>query len=228
MLFRKSISNTKRFFQKTLQTFKSFLSGGYERLPKTPRCNPFSCSRGSGGDDMNMFPSYEELDMFYTDFTNNWDADKDKALKKRFKKKTKSNKTNHEEEEEVYSGSFKEFSKASKAKNDQIERRQDDHDTRKRIVYEGKRGESCNNKGVREGRACLVAQKLRELEMMDVSNVDHVLDIEEVLHYYSRLTCPAYVDIVDKFFMNMYSEFLGPAPPVSSHGNNSRRMLYTQ
>ena len=44
--------------------------------------------------------------------------------------------------------------------------------------------------------------------MMDIINVDHVLDIE-VLYYYSRLTCPAYLDIVDKFFMDMYAEFFG-------------------
>ena len=46
----------------------------------------------------------------------------------------------------------------------------------------------------------MVEQKLRELEMLDMNNVEYVLDIEEVLHYYSRLTCPAYLEIVDKFF----------------------------
>jgi hypothetical protein len=68
-----------------------------------------------------------------------------------------------------------------------------------------------------------VAQKLKELEMMDVSNVEHVLDVEEVLHYYSRLTCPAYLDIVDKFFMDMYAEFI--APPANPRSVNSRPRL---
>ena len=40
--------------------------------------------------------------------------------------------------------------------------------------------------------------------MMDIINVDHVLDIE-VLYYYFRLACPAYLDTVDKFFMDMYA-----------------------
>ncbi|KAJ1393511.1 hypothetical protein SESBI_34874 [Sesbania bispinosa] len=63
----------------------------------------------------------------------------------------------------------------------------------------------------------MVEKKLRELEMLDMSNVDYVLDIEEVLHYYSRLTCPAYLEIVDKFFMEMYSEFFdGPGKPAIS------------
>ncbi|XP_057736283.1 uncharacterized protein LOC130951605 [Arachis stenosperma] len=56
----------------------------------------------------------------------------------------------------------------------------------------------------------IVEEKLRELEMLDISNVEYVLDIEEVLHYYSRLTCPAYLQIVDSFFMQIYSEFFAP------------------
>jgi hypothetical protein len=55
-------------------------------------------------------------------------------------------------------------------------------------------------------RRYMVEEKLKELEMLDINNVDHVMDIEEVLHYYSRLTCPAYVEIVDRFFMEMYSD----------------------
>ncbi|KAL4193948.1 hypothetical protein AMTRI_Chr05g66320 [Amborella trichopoda] len=53
-----------------------------------------------------------------------------------------------------------------------------------------------------------VAQKLRELEMLERGNVEHVLDIEETLHYYSRLTCPFYVDIFNKFFLDMYPDSL--------------------
>ncbi|PNX55583.1 hypothetical protein L195_g047003 [Trifolium pratense] len=62
----------------------------------------------------------------------------------------------------------------------------------------------------------VVEKKLKELEMLEMSNVDYILDIEEVLHYYSRLTCPLYIEIVDKFFMEMYSEFFGcPETPAS-------------
>lgn len=61
-----------------------------------------------------------------------------------------------------------------------------------------------------ERRSWLVEEKLKELEMLDKSNVDHILDIEEVLHYYSRLTCPAYLELVDKFFLDIYAEFFKP------------------
>ncbi|KAG5512776.1 hypothetical protein RHGRI_038823 [Rhododendron griersonianum] len=50
-----------------------------------------------------------------------------------------------------------------------------------------------------DGMQTIMAQKMKELEMMDVNDVDHVLDIEEVLHLYSRLKSPVYPDIVNKF-----------------------------
>lgn len=53
-------------------------------------------------------------------------------------------------------------------------------------------------------RGCLLAEKMKELEMAEVFNKDHVMDIEEALHYYSLITCPVYQDIVDRFFMDMY------------------------
>lgn len=68
-----------------------------------------------------------------------------------------------------------------------------------------------------------LAKKMKELEMMDVNDMDHVLDIEEVLNYYSRLTCPAYKDIVDKFFMDMYAEYYLP-PPSASVRSSMRKL----
>ncbi|KAL3632982.1 hypothetical protein CASFOL_025966 [Castilleja foliolosa] len=52
-----------------------------------------------------------------------------------------------------------------------------------------------------------IARKMKDLEMMDANDMDHVLDVEEVLHYYSRLNCPSYVEIVDKFFMDIHSDY---------------------
>ncbi|KAK1376015.1 hypothetical protein POM88_032208 [Heracleum sosnowskyi] len=60
----------------------------------------------------------------------------------------------------------------------------------------------------------------------DVYNKDHVMDIEEALHYYSLITCPVYQDIVDRFFMDIYSEFLLPHPSASIH-NSTRRLHST-
>ena len=58
----------------------------------------------------------------------------------------------------------------------------------------------------RNNKAHVLAQKMKAMDMMDAGDLEHVLDIEEVLHYYSRLKSPVYLDIVDKFFKDMQSE----------------------
>ncbi|KAI3759678.1 hypothetical protein L6452_07670 [Arctium lappa] len=72
----------------------------------------------------------------------------------------------------------------------------------------------------------VLEQKMKELEMMDMKDEEHVLDIEEVLHYYSLLTSPIYQGLVDKFFTDMYSEFLLPQPSIRTNSiNGSMRKL---
>lgn len=66
-----------------------------------------------------------------------------------------------------------------------------------------------------------LALKMKELEMMDSSDVEHVLDIEEALHYYSRLTSPVYLDIVDKFFTDMHSEYTLPHSSLTNKHSRS-------
>ncbi|KAG8388338.1 hypothetical protein BUALT_Bualt02G0115300 [Buddleja alternifolia] len=73
-----------------------------------------------------------------------------------------------------------------------------------------------------------LAQKMKELEMMDMNDMDHVVDIEEVLHYYSHLKSPVYLEIVDNFFMDMYLEFHLPMPLTRSVNNSMRRMGSTR
>ncbi|KAG8379952.1 hypothetical protein BUALT_Bualt07G0143100 [Buddleja alternifolia] len=95
-------------------------------------------------------------------------------------------------------------------------------------VKQEKKARKCNERKQEEFSSGLLAanalaQKMKELEMMDVNDVDHVLDVEEVLHYYSRLTCPAYQEIVDKFFMDMHSGFNTPQPCTSV--NSSMRKV---
>ncbi|GAU13855.1 hypothetical protein TSUD_261820 [Trifolium subterraneum] len=70
--------------------------------------------------------------------------------------------------------------------------------------------------------AHVLAQKMKELDMMDSGDLEHVLDIEEALHYYSRLKSPVYVDIVDKFFRDINSEFIAPQPSVSFKSSKER------
>lgn len=76
-----------------------------------------------------------------------------------------------------------------------------------------KREENARKKSSSFRGAEALARKMKELEMMDINDdQDHALDIEEVLHNYSQLSCPAYLEMVDKFFMDMYTELLVPLP----------------
>jgi len=81
-----------------------------------------------------------------------------------------------------------------------------------------------NSKGMKEGAHDL-AQKMKELEMMNTGDVEHELDIEEALHYYSRLTSPVYLDIVDKFFTDMHTEFSVQDSSVSVKRSKSKGRL---
>lgn len=70
----------------------------------------------------------------------------------------------------------------------------------------------------------LLEQQMKDLEMMDVGDVDHVSDVKEALHCYSLLTSPVYVEMVNKFFMDMYTDFHMLQPGISISSSNSSRL----
>lgn len=216
-----SISRTKKFFQKTIKNFKSFFSPGYyQRLPKASPHSKFSYSvaaASSSAMDMTSNTSYQDMEKLYTDFSDQWESENEKA-RRRMKKKAASALPS-KQESEVYSGSYISLSNASHAqKKNKVEKKEEgggNNNKRSLTIQKGRKKESSSSSSsfmsmcMKEHRYCMVEQKLRELEMLDMNNVEYVLDIEEVLHYYSRLTCPVYLEIVDKFFMEIYSEFFG-------------------
>lgn len=201
MLLKKPFAKTHNFFNRSLQNLKTFIFGGYKRLPKAPSFNPFSCSSRRSHKD-------HQFDPYYPEFLEEVEPGQDNA-------KT-------EMEKNIVS--MKEPMKEGVESPVKIKEEERGGKTEK------KTGNS--NAGSQSGKPYLkkenggnywLAQKMKEMEMMDVGNVDHVLDIEEVLHYYSRLKSPVYLDIVDKFFTDMHSEILYPQPSVSK--NNSKRRL---
>lgn len=214
MLLRDSISHTKKFIQRTIDGFKSLFSKGnmYERLPKKPPFHPFSCGRDATGGDIGT--GYKELDNFYSEFTHQWDSSKSRMKNKGQKKPlfTRTQKT-----QELYHAdtSQKLVSVAITQQKEEFctenhaERREFGQNKRPNyMISQGKRqSPDLCSRSARERRLCLVAEKLKELELIAEGAADHKMDVEEVLHYYSRLTCPAYLDIVDKFFTEMCAEF---------------------
>ncbi|KAB2611324.1 hypothetical protein D8674_019356 [Pyrus ussuriensis x Pyrus communis] len=89
--------------------------------------------------------------------------------------------------------------------------KEEDQCSPKKIKQEG---------GNANAKSYTLARRMKEFEMVDSSDMEQVLDVVEALHYYSRLKSPAYLDIVDKFFLDMYTNF--SIPPTSISVNNSK------
>ncbi|XWS20303.1 hypothetical protein CRYUN_Cryun31cG0088900 [Craigia yunnanensis] len=208
MLLMESIQKTKNFFHKTVKNLKSFFFVGYQQLSKPPLPDPFSCTGGSR--------KKHQKDRFYTNFYKEWEVGLEKA-KTRKKNDTVTLKEQMRVEDEC-SGSFINFADKSPVKN----KKQNGGKEEKKKVRSSKlsKGEE-QFYYKRNGGNYALAQKMMELEMMDVGDMEHVLDVEEALHYYSRLRSPVYLSIVDKFFMDMYSEF--SVPQASASINSSKR-----
>ncbi|KAK9066244.1 hypothetical protein SSX86_013565 [Deinandra increscens subsp. villosa] len=193
MLLRKTIHKTKKFVRKTLQSFKSFILGGYTKLTKSPSLSLLSTNNLS---NIKM----QHLDNFYKEFCEQWDNDGNNI------------KLAENHDIESNRSMINSRDQRSVAGSSSLEEQKDV-------------GSSKHLKGVDQSN--ILEQKMKELEMMDVKDDEHVSDIEEVLHYYSLLTSPIYQDLVDKFFTDMYSDFNPPQPPVRSGSslNSSIRRL---
>ncbi|KAJ7962997.1 putative ATP-dependent RNA helicase DDX11-like protein [Quillaja saponaria] len=207
MLIRETIQKTKIFFHKTLKNFKILLFGGYQKLPRSLSFHPFSCSSAHRR-------TYSK-DNFYKDLYDEWEAEL-LSMKK----------TNNDGilaskkpviENDASKGSFMQFSKKNPVKNKQEGRAME----RNKNTQLGKVEDLCSQK--KNGGGHVLAQKIKDLEMMDAGDVEQVLDIEEAIHYYSCLKSPVYQNIVNQFFMDMYSEF--SVPEASASINKSKRRL---
>ncbi|GMP22298.1 hypothetical protein CsSME_00000380 [Camellia sinensis var. sinensis] len=195
MLLRNTFHKTKMFFHKTLQNLKSFLFGRYKKLPKTRPINPLYGSNGN--------PKWQQLDQFNRNFYEQWQSDNDKVIKSK----------ELMNEVDTTNGSFTKFEDRNALKSECKVREKEE----KKIgsISQGRGGEACSQTGNGGEESYMLAEKMRELEMMAMNDVDHVLDIEEVLHNYLRLMCPVYLAIVDNFFVDMYSEFLILKPSMT-------------
>ncbi|KAJ8773452.1 hypothetical protein K2173_004282 [Erythroxylum novogranatense] len=205
MRLRGSFQKTKNLFHATLQRLRSIFFAEYQKLPKPIPCNPFSCGRE------NM--KHRLADRCCTEFCNEWECDLEKARKRKNNTLMVSMETNATEG--ASNGCIIEFAKSP------LKEKEVKEEKKKRYSHVKRQEEKCANNIKEEGYA--LANKMKELEMMDVCDVEHVLDVEEALHYYSRLKSPVYLDIVDKFFTDMYTEFSTPQPTVSI--TNSKRRL---
>lgn len=207
MFLRRSIQKTKNFFHKRMRNLKSLLVSGYHKLPTAPSFNAVPRKT-------------QQLDNLYRDISEEWEPDHDDELmdikKNNIMAKSATSEGNVSHRSSITSHA--EQSSVVKTTSQEEKKTASWHEQRKRGCFFIESGSG-------KERGYILVEKMKELEMMDEYDMDHVLDVEEVLHHYSRLTCPVYLDIVDKFFTDMYSEFLLPQPSASL--NNSRRRLHS-
>lgn len=211
MLLEETIHKSKSLVKKTIQSFKSFFFGGYQKLPKSLSFNAFSCGSSKLKDC--------KADQIYTDFYEEWESQLDEISKKDSKVAI-TLEEKMKEEENACSGSFTKIPKSPVKTKEEVELKEKE---KKKIgsSHLGK-GKESNSKKTKAGGHVL-AQKMKELEMVDAGDMEQALDIEEAVHYYSRLKSPVYLDIVDKFFLDMYSDF--SLPQASAKITSSKRRL---
>ena len=203
MLLRETDHKTKVSFHKSLRNFRSFLHGGYQKLPRSFSFNPFLCGICNA--------RTHTSDRFYNEFYDHLQSDLSRM--KRF-----GNNEISKSKEPAIEDAACSFMLAKQS-------------PQKKSFHEDKPKERKNKGNSQLGKkedlnngahVLLLAQKMRELDMMDKGDLEHVLDIEEALHYYSRLKSPVYLDIVDQFFMAMHSELSVPQPSVSVRPSKQR------
>ncbi|XP_010465611.1 PREDICTED: uncharacterized protein LOC104745928 [Camelina sativa] len=69
--------------------------------------------------------------------------------------------------------------------------------------HQEKKTEPCSS---RSSRDCdTMEKKINEMYMIETGDIEQALDVEEALHYYSRIRSPVYLNIVDKFLTDLYS-----------------------
>ncbi|KAL6134448.1 hypothetical protein ACLB2K_066679 [Fragaria x ananassa] len=210
MVLKETMHKSKELYEKTIQNLKSFICGGYKKLPKSLSLNPCIC-----GSDLKYHPT----DEFYTDYYDEWESTIDKV------KKRDSTSKETIMDEDPCTDSFIMFPKQSPKKNKQGGLLRDKKPSGRSTCDLGKGKDQSSFQSMHGNRGSnVLAKRMKEFEMVDTGDVEQVLDVEEALHYYSRLKSPVYLDIVDKFFLDMYSDFsVPPAPSISI--NNSKQRL---
>ncbi|KAK8584801.1 hypothetical protein V6N13_138747 [Hibiscus sabdariffa] len=204
-----SIQKTKNLFHKSVDNLKSFL---YQKLSKPTLPDPFPCSGCSRKKD--------RKDRSLAEFSYNWEVGLEESKIMNNDAIVAMSKEHMTDEDEC-GGSLMNFSDTSPDPVKKIKETGGKEGKKKVRSSKLSKGEEQYYYKRNGDGSYALAQKMKELEMMDVGDMEHELDVEEALHYYSRLKSPVYLSIVDRFFMDMYTEF--SLPQASASINSSKR-----
>ncbi|GLJ29738.1 hypothetical protein SUGI_0586840 [Cryptomeria japonica] len=174
-----------------VESIKDFLLGGYHRLSKPSSFHLFSCMENPKKGFRHCDPNFcNDSDGFYA-----WSTDQEEDMK------MSANCTPKKDLAQNFqlSGNIQGNCNFLKVKSDHEDRR-----NKLKKVAEEK--EKCSAR-LRAEAYKKMEKKLKEIVVLDNNSVEDVLDIEEFLHCYSRLTCPFYIDMVNRFFLDISSDF---------------------
>lgn len=195
VVIKQTFTKTKKFFQSRFRNLKSFLQGSYRNTPSPLAKTIFSNS-------IKINYKAQDLDCLYKSFSNRWVHESNEVSKRT---------------EEIFL-----VPKEERKGDDQsvADYKLEDLKEEKKVSYKSIRKQEKEASFI---AANALAHKMKQLEMIDINDVDNVMDVEEVLHYYSRLTSPVYQEMVDKFFMDMHLEYNVPKP-LKSRNNSMRKV----
>ncbi|CAI9767192.1 unnamed protein product [Fraxinus pennsylvanica] len=165
MMLKESFHKIKNFIHRTFRNLKSSLQGDYQKLPKTPHVNPL------------FYPKMQELDNFYRDFSQHWDSDHNKLLKKKKRGPFLVKEIRKRDEKSSCSGSYMNGARKE-------EKKTDESSTVCQTCMEGKQVDSSSQ--IVNG----LAQKMKEMEKFDMNDLNHVMDMEEGVVSFTTLGRP--------------------------------------
>lgn len=216
---RRLFSRVKRFLRRrTVEPIKDLLLGGYQRLPKASSFLGLACT------EPKIHESFLAQESFYSDLYAesmkesdqlNKPNDQQAALDINHSAQTESAPTGdgRDREDIMVIGSFLNFGNIRNGRlvdNNGGAESMGINGSRKPVLDGSDKTSSelpprsaSSSLAESKAEACIIfEQRLKEM-VMEHDDPQDWLDIHEFLYYYSRLTCPFYIDMINNFFMDI-------------------------
>eukprot|EP01018_Ginkgo_biloba_P002408 Gb_11295 [translate_table: standard] len=213
---------------RSVETIKGFLLGGYQKLPKPPTFLVLTCREPKVHQSFRKYDNfYSDASGYYVfeDEMHKSDLEHQPMGKEYEEASVHSDQQSDQpgghhgtSQERPITGSFLNFgnirngrlvSRDAIPNANKADQRQkpvignDKAEQPNKLAEQSSSTSSSSSLAMSRAEACLqFEQKLRDM-VIDQNDPEDLVDIHEFLHYYSRLTSPFYIDMVNRFFMDI-------------------------
>lgn len=213
---RRLFSRLKRFLHhRTVEPIKDLLLGGYQKLPKASSFLGLACR------EPKIHESFLTHQSFPGDFYVESMKESDHLNKPNDRPALDDNSAQTESaaagngrdrEDIMVIGSFLNFGNIRNGRLVDINGEGEGmgiHDSRKALDGSDKMNSEIRSTSASsslaesKAEACVIFERRLKEMVMEHDDPQDWLDIHEFLYYYSRLTCPFYIDMVNNFFMDI-------------------------